>query len=537
MINREKWEGLLNFAKNKHELISVGKILSFIIVLVFLAQTIIFPFGRDQGVFAVFGRSILEGQGPYKDVFDIKPPLIFYIYALAFKMFGTSVLGLRIFDFIYSLLTCFVLYFFVKKLLKDSFAALIVPCIYSFLYFSLGFWHTAQPESYMGLWIIMGLYLYFESKTFWHYFLSGLSIGIIFLLKYSMGILLIGLIVFTLLNKEKLIEKIKTISSISLGFIFVLVTVILIIYLKGALWDYYTQLLFTLDYGKLSSYGIKPLIDGRDVFVSVISPAIIFLVSISTFWFYFRRFDSDLNKKYVLVAVFLLLSIISVIIEGKYFCYHISRTFVLIAILSGIGFSYTVSIFLNEQSKKTRKTLIVSLLIIFIIILGPRGFYSNTSKSFQFFYDKEAYLLSYGGYNDGGDYSLKADSEVSDWLKLNSDKEDYIYIWGFEPTIYFLSDRECCSKYISNVPQTAIFAPEIYKKELIEELSANKPKYFIVVKNDIFPWTTGRTDDSKAILKNNTELCSFLNINYYYYKKIEDFEIYKLKINTEESIP
>ena len=531
-INSEKGtKGLLNFV-NKHELISVGKILSFIIVLVILAQTIIFPFGRDQGVFAVFGSSILEGQVPYSDIFDIKPPLIFYIYALAFKMFGTSVISLRIFDFIYSLLTCLMLYFFVKKILKDSFAALIAPPIYSFLYFSLGFWHTAQPESYMGLWIIMGLYLYFESKSFWHYFLSGLSVGIIFLLKYPMGILLlIGFIVFTLWNKEKLHKKIKTISSISIGFIFVLIAVILIIYLNGALWDYYSQLLFTLDHVKLSSHGIKPLIIGNDVFVSMISPApsLFFLVLLSTFWFYFRRFNSDLNKKYVLIVVFLLLSIISIIIEGKYFSYHISRSFVLISIILSLGFSCITSIFLNGQSKskQSRKILIVSLLIIFMIIMGPPGFYSNMFQSFQFFNDKEAYLLSYGGYNDGGDFSLKADYEVSDWLKLNSNNEKCIYIWGFEPLIYFLSDRKCCSKYIYNVPQTAIFAPDIYKKELIEELRASKPKYFIVVKNDIFPWVTGRSEDSKTILKNNTELLLFLNDNYYYNKKIEDFEIYR----------
>ena len=83
----------------------------------------------------------------------------------------------------------------------------------------------------------------------------------------------------------------------------------------------------------------------------------------------------------------------------------------LISVLSSIGFSY---IFLNGQSKskQSRKILIVSLLIIFLIIQGLPGFYSNMFQSFQFFNDKEAYLLSYGGYNDGGDFSLKADSFV-----------------------------------------------------------------------------------------------------------------------------
>ena len=132
---------------------------------------------------------------------------------------------------------------------------------------------------------------------------------------------------------------------------------------------------------------------------------------------------------------------------------------------------------------------------------------------------------------------MKADYEVSDWLKVNSNNEECIYIWGFEPLIYFLSDRKCCSKYIYNVPQTAIFAPDIYKKELIEELRASKPKYFIVVKNDIFPWVTGRSEDSKTILKNNTELFLFLIDNYYYDIKIEDFEIYKESKGKEKEVP
>src|ERR1043166_2581740 len=46
-----------------------------------LAPSLWYPFGRDQGVFAYAGRVILRGGWPYRDVWDLKPPGIYYTYA------------------------------------------------------------------------------------------------------------------------------------------------------------------------------------------------------------------------------------------------------------------------------------------------------------------------------------------------------------------------------------------------------------------------------------------------------------------------
>ena len=42
------------------------------------------PFERDESVYATIARGMLDGDVPYQDLFDNKPPLVFGWYALSF---------------------------------------------------------------------------------------------------------------------------------------------------------------------------------------------------------------------------------------------------------------------------------------------------------------------------------------------------------------------------------------------------------------------------------------------------------------------
>ncbi len=49
--------------------------------------------GRDAGVFLYVGSQILEGKVPYRDVWDHKQPLIFFINAAGLALSGGSLWG------------------------------------------------------------------------------------------------------------------------------------------------------------------------------------------------------------------------------------------------------------------------------------------------------------------------------------------------------------------------------------------------------------------------------------------------------------
>src|ERR1043165_8106316 len=71
---------------------------AFLIVGFAALQILLFPFGRDQGIYALVGEGILHGKLPYRDLWDFKPPGVFFVYALAQGVFGKSMLAPRLLE-------------------------------------------------------------------------------------------------------------------------------------------------------------------------------------------------------------------------------------------------------------------------------------------------------------------------------------------------------------------------------------------------------------------------------------------------------
>ncbi len=54
------------------------------------------PFERDEGVYGTIAQGLLDGNVPYRDLFDNKPPLVYGWYAFSFLLFGESVVAPRL---------------------------------------------------------------------------------------------------------------------------------------------------------------------------------------------------------------------------------------------------------------------------------------------------------------------------------------------------------------------------------------------------------------------------------------------------------
>src|SRR4030042_3834333 len=84
--------------------------LSLLLVFLFSYPIIYYPLGRDHAISAYIGKAINEGGIPFKDGWEQKPPLVYYLYSLAFILFGESMEGIRLFDLLYTFCTIMVLY-------------------------------------------------------------------------------------------------------------------------------------------------------------------------------------------------------------------------------------------------------------------------------------------------------------------------------------------------------------------------------------------------------------------------------------------
>ena len=69
-------------------------LMTFVLHLLVIAE----PFGRDQGIFAYIGQTILHGGVPYRDAWDHKTPGLYGVYALAFALFGRAMASIHLLE-------------------------------------------------------------------------------------------------------------------------------------------------------------------------------------------------------------------------------------------------------------------------------------------------------------------------------------------------------------------------------------------------------------------------------------------------------
>ncbi len=97
--------------------------------LVFLAVRVPLlglPLERDEGEYAYVAWRLLEGDVPYRDAFDQKPPAIFAVYAAALLVGGHSGLGIHGVLLVWSAGTAWLLHALVRRLAGGLAAALAV---------------------------------------------------------------------------------------------------------------------------------------------------------------------------------------------------------------------------------------------------------------------------------------------------------------------------------------------------------------------------------------------------------------------------
>ena len=77
-------------------------------------NTVSIPLDRDEGIFGYAGQVILNNGLPYRDVFDHKPPVAFYLNALALLFVPPTSTGIHTYLHVYNFFTLIVLFFLAK---------------------------------------------------------------------------------------------------------------------------------------------------------------------------------------------------------------------------------------------------------------------------------------------------------------------------------------------------------------------------------------------------------------------------------------
>ncbi len=89
----------------------------FLILLSYIAlriNALDIPLDRDEGGYGYVGQLISAGELPYRDAYNHKPPLVWYLFAFALHLVPATAKGVHLFAQTYNFFTLVVIYFIVS---------------------------------------------------------------------------------------------------------------------------------------------------------------------------------------------------------------------------------------------------------------------------------------------------------------------------------------------------------------------------------------------------------------------------------------
>jgi 4-amino-4-deoxy-L-arabinose transferase-like glycosyltransferase len=166
-----------------------------------LAFWIRFPFffrdyiDRDESTFILLAQSLVEGNLPYTELWDLKPPLLFALFAIPISLFGKSLIAIRFMGVIavsgIALSTCLI-----GKKVADKGVGFLAGTLTVLLMSLFNSVQGVMSEHLSLLFLMPSLYLLLRNPKPLAYFAAGFGMGLTVLCKTNLVVALAFLCLF-----------------------------------------------------------------------------------------------------------------------------------------------------------------------------------------------------------------------------------------------------------------------------------------------------------------------------------------------------
>ncbi|UCG44095.1 MAG: glycosyltransferase family 39 protein [candidate division WOR-3 bacterium] len=506
--------------------------------LVLGAVSLIYPFGRDQGEYAVIADSMLHGKVVYRDVFNVKPPMTAAVHALALAAFGHSMTSIRILDLIWTAATALALALLARRMFSRLWVAALAGSLYSFFYYQFGYWHTAQTDGWLALPVVVALLLVVRGMARsegapqtkpgpgWSWFSAGFLLGLATLMKYPAAVfVLLFAGILMVAWRRSLGQALKKAALVAAGFVVPLAVTFALIAGSGAMPAFIeSQLRVVPGYLRLSSGGgivgfIRWLLAGMPSAAIAGAGGLAALVTQAT-----RR-----RGAYLSAAVVLLLmtgGAASVLTQGKFYIYHY------LPLLPGFAVAVSGGAGVLARMRPRAVGLVALALLAGSVAaaVGPETAYAKGYRDLARVVAGRSTVREYWMKgHETANFSLRDDIMLADYIRENTAPDDPVFIWGFEPVVYFLARRPVVSRFIYTYPLVVKWAPDELRLELMDAYRETPAELFAVAHGDSMPYVTGHSLDSFRTLQEFAELRAYIDKHYVPEGKVGRFSLFRLR--------
>lgn len=436
---------------------------------------------RDSGVFLYIGTRILEGELPYRDIWDHKPPLIFLINAIGLAITPGSRWGVWGLEFLF-LLTTFLIS---SKLLKRHFGQLPALFALGLLCFGLipllqgGNLTTEYGLPLQFITFSLGERLLTRSTPKEHgklHFILGICLAALFFLKQStIGIVLVVLALnfITDITDSQwpgwLWNQFFNWLLLLAGFSLLSVPILLFFWSQGALTDFIDQAFFyNLFYA--GSSGILPRLMALYLSLRVLVHSGLALLAPAG-WIagLLQERKLETSGRYSpiirITQIDFLVELFVMSLTGRFFPHYALALLPASVILAANFFSWFFrhpagSVWVTGTGiKKFRSGFSILLTFAFVLVFtwGIRN------------YVRMVYI-----------YQNRTDQEVITYIQRTTNPEDTLLVLGAEAHVNFFANRKSPTRYVYQLPfWTPGYGSEEKVEEFLQDILQDPPKLII----------------------------------------------------------
>ena len=472
----------------------------FIIITSFLFFILRFPslfeplWYGDEGIYQVVGSSLNNGQLLYKEIFDNKPPLLYWLYAIL----NSDQFTIRLASLIFGVLSVVAFFLLSKKLFKSE-KKNNIPFLTTFIFTLLFALPTlegniANAENFMILPIILAGFLTFNAvvsrpkfsilNSQFSIFLAGLLLGIAFLFKITAIFDFAAFLVFYIVTNYNSLKKHISIPKISVGFLLPIIGVTLFFLANGTFKEFIEAAVTT----NIPYVNYANKIEG---FPNLLFWKLIILLGFVLYVFNKRKMYS---KTTLFIFLWFASSTFNALFSQRPYTHYL-----LVLIPS---FSLIIGLILFD--KKYQKTIAIFFLIALMAVIKVFGIpkFNKSTYYYQNFISYVKGQKSMPQYQTFFDRNTPVDYEIARFIKPKLSKNDTIFIWGNNAQLYQLVGVIPPTKYIVAYHISNYKDGVFTTKSSIEKI---KPKFIVVMPNSkAFPFPL--INYSKKININNAEI-------------------------------
>jgi hypothetical protein len=514
--------------------------------LIYLPE-IFWSFGHDQNVFAAIGSLMLKGFRPYSELWDVKPPNIFYAYGLAQLIFGRSEISVRLLDLFSCIISASLVFRLIENTLtgiKDTrwimWAAATGAVLWAATNLSLGLADTAQTETFSQPFLLGAFVLWSKPKRGQRtLFFVGVLLSIATFFKLTNLIFLPAVLLLEVFfrnegSKKRLKHFLRCLLLVLFGFVLGSAIELLILLAEGSMSDFFRMMSNVIRYHtEPGSIGVSDVL--RTIWLYIDLFGVLAIAGIVCYAIG-RPEKSDLLKRLLPLIILLVCGAVVVLSQGKGWGYHYQVLLPALIPVTAICFGFLISRVASIPNR-TMAYAAVILLILAPLILGPSGRRRArfSASSWQSITSHDAYLTTLG--TRGGIYEPRCTEMLANRLAEESFDRDRIFILGHEPGAYWKSDRLPASRFIYTLLLSSPVVRDTDIVTLQEEVLRRKPSVIVVQMHDTVNFS-GKSLTSQDLLASDQFIPLRREIETHYDLRdtvCQKFLLYKRKAKSPET--